>query len=80
MTAPLQNTDLFDALTLALERADALTIHLEDRLSELSDSVVKNEIYALSLIASAICDQHAMMRGTANMLFKTKGDTTGGAR
>lgn len=64
-------TNLYDALTLALERADALSGHLEDRLAALHQQDTAGtapELYALSIIAHEVCDRHQEMFDTARAL------------
>lgn len=58
----------YDALTLQLERADMLTSHLVDRLSDLSDGSC-DELYALSIIAEDIRAKHALIREGARALY-----------
>lgn len=66
--------DLYDALTLELERADSLTEHLVGQLSDLSET--HEEVYSLSLIADVIRERHALIRDNAKALR----DSMGGAR
>jgi hypothetical protein len=70
---PKRDTAQCDELTLALEQADALAFHLADRLLGLSDAIETRELYALSLIALAITDRHALILKTASGLFATGG-------
>jgi hypothetical protein len=48
----------YDALTLELEQADALTTLVADRLSDLSDELPDNtELYAVSLVTTSVSDK-----------------------
>jgi len=56
-TTALPADDPYDALTLALERADALNGLLEARLSDLSEQPdAPSELYALSVVARSLSD------------------------
>lgn len=71
----------YDAFTVELERAEVLTAHLAERLSDLSDQSESRsrELYALSLIAQRINDcHHARIREQATALLRPS-RTTGGA-
>ena len=64
--------DLYDALTLELERADVLAEHLAERLSDLSDGEPR-ELYALSLIAQEIREKHTLILARAKALLESGG-------
>jgi hypothetical protein len=72
MKTPLKtkapSTALIDALTLELEKADSLTVHLEDRLEALAGE--NRELYALSVVAGTICDLHEVILKNAHRLFE----------
>jgi hypothetical protein len=63
----------FDALTLEVERADALAEHLADRLSDLSAGEGQRDLYALSLIAESIREKHALIIEKAKALGESGG-------
>jgi hypothetical protein len=64
-------TALYDALTLEIERADALSGHLEDRLSARSEGRDDEpELYALSIIARDLCDKHQRILEKARTLYE----------
>jgi hypothetical protein len=72
-------TDLYDALTIELERADVLTEHLAKQLSDLAET--RDECYALSLITESINEKHAAIRVKAQALLSAaKAADAGGAR
>jgi hypothetical protein len=61
-------TALNDELTLEIERADALSRHIESRLSTLSGAGDQPELYALSIIAHEVCDKHQLILEKAGAL------------
>jgi hypothetical protein len=65
---PATCVDWYDALTLDIERADALAVHLATRLSDLSEGEPA-ELYALSLIAGDISEKHDRIHEKARALF-----------
>jgi hypothetical protein len=70
-------TDLFDALTMAIERADSLTGLIEQRLTEIVNRPDSpNELYALSLVAAAVSDEHQQILDNARALFTSQGKVT----
>jgi hypothetical protein len=62
--------DLFDVLSLELERADRLTAHLAERLDALSeiDDTASTELDALSMIAQHVRERHARIATTAEAM------------
>ena len=69
-------TDLYDALTLDIERAEVLAAHLAEKLSHLSNiECYGRELYALALIAESMNEKHTRIRATARALL-----ASGGAR
>jgi hypothetical protein len=65
-TGPKDTTDLYDALTLELERAEILTAHLAEQLRDRSED---GALYALALVAEAIHEKHARIRLKAQALL-----------
>lgn len=66
-------TALYDALTLEIERADALSLHIESRLSTLSDDATNApELYALSIIAREVCEVHQRILERALELHESR--------
>jgi hypothetical protein len=68
----MTTTDLYEALTWEVERADALAEHLADRLSDLSEGEPR-ELHALSLVAQRIRERHAQVIGKAGALLASGG-------
>lgn len=69
-------SDLYDALTLELHRAEVLTEHVTNRLEDLvgescniEDSTVK-ELYALQIITQDISEKHRRTLEKAAALFE----------
>jgi hypothetical protein len=65
-------SDLYDALALEVNRADALAEHLAHRLSDLSAGEPR-ERYALSIIAQCIREKHALILDKAKALLESGG-------
>ena len=68
-------TALYDALTLEIERADALAGHIEARLSDLHAGETAGnapELYALSIIAHELCDKHQLILEKAQALHESQ--------
>ena len=67
--------DLSDALAGEVERADALTEHIANRLHELSGSVEDDsELYALALVAESIRQRHALIVQRVKALCEAGGE------
>ena len=67
-------TDLYDALTLHIARADALTGLLAERLSALDERPdAPSELYALSIVAASASDQLQRILDSARALHKAAG-------
>lgn len=70
-------TALYDALTLAIERADSLTSLIEERLTALHERPdVPSELFALSIVAGAVSDEHQQILTNARTLFAPRGKVT----
>jgi hypothetical protein len=69
-----QATALYDALTLAIERADAMAGLLYERLLELDERPdAPSELYALCVVATQITNQHQLVLEQAQALGKLGG-------
>jgi hypothetical protein len=70
-------TDLFDALSQEINRTDALTFLVAERLEALNELPdAPSELYALSLVAYTACERLQAVLDQAHALHKA----TGGAR
>lgn len=75
-TTPKQptRTNLYDALSLRIEQADALTGLLAQRLSALNEQHdAPSELYALSLVAESVSDQLQHILNNARALHVASG-------
>src|SRR3977135_675157 len=63
-------TDLYDALTLAVNRADFPAGHLEERLSDVAPGAgpIERDLYALSIIAESVSDELQAVLDNARLL------------
>ncbi len=68
----------FDAILEEVDRADALALHLMDRLTVI-DGDGRTELFALSLIARSLSDHLQLVIAGANKLFEAY-QKTGGAQ
>ena len=65
----MTSTELYDMVTLELEKTDALASLLEERLTALNERPdAPNELHALSLIAGIVCDRLQEVREKASEL------------
>jgi hypothetical protein len=66
-------TDLYDALTLEIERADSLAGLLAERLSALNERPdAPSELYALSLVAGSVSDKLQLILNKARALHQSQ--------
>jgi len=71
-------SDLYNLLSIEIERAEVLTDFLARRLSDLGD--VDREMYAFALIAQSINERHAAIRARAEALDRARAADVDGAQ